>query len=240
MARLAWADGTTTLVATPHQLGTYGRTRGDAIRAQTDRFRRRLEEAGIPLTVLPGAEIRVEPDLLPRLRRGDLLTLGDHRRHVLLELPHDVYLPLDRIVSELSQAGIVAILGHPERNAGLLARPEILAPLVRAGCLLQITAGSLLGSFGREVQQLAVRLVEQGLVHFVASDAHGANSRRPLLGKAYEATEQLAGEETAMDLFCRNPGCVAAGQPLPGAGGRLAGTSRGGSVHRWFSRRKSA
>ena len=130
MARLAVSEGIRTVIATPHQLGSYGRNRGDAIRAQVARLRQLLDDHGVPLEVLPGADVRIEPDLVGKIRSGDVVTLADHRRYVLLELPHEVYLPLDRLLGELKVAGLVGILSHPERNQGILGQPRVLEGLL--------------------------------------------------------------------------------------------------------------
>jgi protein-tyrosine phosphatase len=221
MARLAVEDGTSTIVATPHQLGNFGHNRGDGVRRLVAELQLRLDAASIPLAVLPGADVRIEPDMVERLVRGDVLTLGDHRRHVLLELPHELYLPLEPLLEQLSRRKIVGILSHPERNQGILRQPDVLAPLVESGCLLQITAGSLCGTMGPECQQFSEWLLAEGLVHFVATDAHGPRSRRPLMRRAFERVVELAGELTAADLCGNNPGRVAAGQSVP-AGRRQA------------------
>lgn len=215
MARLAVGDGTSTIIATPHQLGSFSENRGDDIRARVTELQQRLDAAAIPLRVLPGGELRIEPGFAEGLARGDVLTLGDHHRHVLVELPHEIYLPLDTILEDLSRQKIVAILAHPERNLGLLRRPEVLAPLVDAGCLTQITAGSLCGTFGPESKELAEWLIEVGLVHFVASDGHGSRSRRPLIRRAHERVEAISDRQTADDLCCHHPARVSIGQTVP-------------------------
>jgi protein-tyrosine phosphatase len=223
LARLAADDGIATAVLTPHQLGAYGRNRGPDLLARAGQLRQLLDRRGVALCVLPGAEVRIEPGLLGKLQSGEVLTLADRRRHVLLELPPEVYLPLDRVVAELRAGGITAVLAHPERNAGILARPEVLVPLVRGGCLVQITAGSLVGSFGPQVQRLARRLVLDGLAHCTATDAHGVHCRRPRMTQAFECIRSLAGEETALALCCHNPARIAAGEPVEASGGGRRG-----------------
>jgi len=165
--------------------------------------------------VLPGADVRIETGMLDRLQDGDVLTLGDHRKHVLLELPHELFLPLEQVVESLERVGMVGILSHPERNEGILRRPEVVAPLVERGCLMQITAGSLCGTFGPECQRLSKWLLAEGLAHFVATDGHGPRSRRPLIRRAFERVVDLTGETVAMELCSRNPAAVAAGKDVP-------------------------
>jgi len=99
MAEMAVADGIATVVATPHQLGNYARNRGDTIRAYVARFQRELDARRIPLRVLPGADVRIEPDMVERLVGGDVVSLADLRRHVLLELPHELYVPLEGLLA---------------------------------------------------------------------------------------------------------------------------------------------
>lgn len=214
MAELAVADGIGTIVATPHQLGAFPRLDGRTIREAAAALQQLLDQRGIPLRILPGGELHVEPELIARLREGHLLSLADQGRHVLLELPAEVCLPLGRVLGQLDKLGCTGILAHPERNQALLAQPRILEEWLAAGCLVQVTAGSLLGTFGPHVQAFAERLVQRGQVHFVASDAHGPNRRRPLLRRAFERIVHLADESTAVDLCCRNPANVVAGRPV--------------------------
>jgi protein-tyrosine phosphatase len=214
MARLAAGDGIGTVVATPHQLGGFRHNSGEQIRRQVSELQQRLHDEGIPLNVLPGADVRIEPGMFDGLQKGDILTLGDHRRHVLLELPHDLYLPLEPVLDELKRHQIVGILSHPERNGGILRRPELVVPLVDRGCLMQITAGSICGNFGPDCRDLSEWLLEEGLVHFVATDAHGPRSRRPLMRPAFERVAELTTVAIASELCSENPAAVAQGQSI--------------------------
>jgi protein-tyrosine phosphatase len=236
MAEMAVSDGIGTIVATPHQLGNHAQNSGETIRAAVDRFQQTLRQRRIPLRVLPGADVRIEPDLVRKIRIGEVLTLADRRRHILLELPHDVYVPLDRLLADLSAVGIVGILSHPERNRGIINQPGVLRPLVQRGCLLQVTAGSLTGVFGQQVQRFSESLVEQGLVHFISTDAHGTKARPPKLGDAFQRVVELVGRKTAEDLFCRNPEAVARGEKVtPGCRRQSEKSTLTGWLRRTFS-----
>ncbi|NLE38784.1 MAG: hypothetical protein GX621_12235 [Pirellulaceae bacterium] len=232
MARAAVTDGIGATIVTPHQLGTNRQLDGPTIRAKTAHLQEYLDQNDVPLRVLPGAEVRVEPDLIDRIREGEVLTLADHGRYVLLELPHEVYIPLNDLLQNMRRAGLIGILAHAERNQGILHQPKVVSSLVDAGCLLQVTAGSLVGSFGPDVQKLAERLVEQGQVHFVATDAHGPKVRRPQMRRAYQRVVELAGYRMASDLFHRNPAAVIDDRSLAGHG-RGSDAKRSG-FRRWF------
>ena len=57
-------------------------------------------------------------------------------------------------------------------------RPDRVARLVQEGALVQVTAASLEGARDRAAQAAALRLLELGLVHVLASDAHGPHIGR--------------------------------------------------------------
>jgi protein-tyrosine phosphatase len=235
MSALAVSEGASVAIATPHQLGNFGQNRGDAIRQLIAELQERLRAARIPLQVLPGADVRIEPGMCERLISGDVLSLGDHRRHVLLELPHELYLPLEPVLDELNRHGMVGILSHPERNEGILRSPEVVASVVDHGCLMQVTAGSICGTFGPDCQDLSEWLLMEGLVHFVATDAHGPRSRRPLMQRAFDRVVELTSESMAIELFADNPAAVAEGQGVP-AGRRPAFRRK----RSWFTRKSAA
>ena len=214
MAAMALADGTETIICTPHQLGSYSHRTGDEIRTLVSQTQKVLDEHQIPLLILPGADVRIDSDMIDRLRSGDCVSLGDHRRHVLLELPHEMYMPLEPVLNQLRGIKMLGILSHPERNQGILRQPELLAPLVSSGCLMQITAESLLGVFGEQPQRLTEWMLLRGLVHFVASDGHSPRRRKPLMSQAKMRVADLVGEEVAVAICCNNPANVAAGRNI--------------------------
>lgn len=235
MARMAANDGIATIVATPHQLGNYSHNRAETILGLVGELQTRLDEEDIPLRVLPGADVRIEPEMVAKVLKGEVLALGGRTRYVLLELPHELYVPLDRLLAELEGAGLVGVLSHPERNLGLLAQPQVVESLVDAGCLMQVTAGSLIGTFGPPMTAMAERLLSRGLVHFLATDAHGPKSRRPLLRRAFERAAELAGHKAACAMCCDNPSLLVADRPIPR--GRTRVQRQG--LARWFTSRKA-
>ncbi|MEM6328919.1 MAG: CpsB/CapC family capsule biosynthesis tyrosine phosphatase [Planctomycetota bacterium] len=222
MALLAVDEGIEAVIATPHQLGAFDHNRGDEIRVRAVELQELLDTNGIPLRVLPGADVRIDAGMVQQITDGQVLSLADHRRHVLLELPHELYLPLGPVLDELRGRGMAGVLSHPERNKGILQQPSLIEPLVEAGCLMQVTAGSLMGGFGPASQALAEQMCRRGLVHFLATDAHGPKSRRPKLRDAHRRATELAGAEAA-DLWCREyPRLVAQGSDVPSGRVRVA------------------
>lgn len=238
MARIAVENGISTLIATPHQYAetcqlSSTQATCEAIRQKVQEFQAQLDEASISLRVLPGAELRIGEDLVKQVEADRLMTLADGGVYLLLELPHDIYIPIDRIVEQARQRGLRLVLAHPERNMGILAKQSIVEQLVHTGVYIQITGTSLEGTFGPEVQHFAEKILQAGHAHLVATDAHGANGRRPMLGRAYGRVVDSLGERAAQTLCCENPKAILAGQPMQ----TIASSSR--RFH-WFGRKNVA
>ncbi|WP_210494584.1 CpsB/CapC family capsule biosynthesis tyrosine phosphatase [Patulibacter sp. SYSU D01012] len=211
MAREHVARGVRTVVATPHVSWDY-RTTADEIAHAVDALGDALREEGIPLTVLPGAEVALTRAV--DLTREELaaLTLAGGR-WLLLEAPIAVDAPgLEGMIGMVQGRGVRVLLAHPERCAGFHGDPELLGRLVRGGCLGQVTASALTGAFGRTVEAAARRYVELGWVHVASSDSHDAVGRAPGLDGPVVAAgyEALAGWLT--DAV---PTALLAGDPPP-------------------------
>lgn len=219
LARCLVADGIGTVIATPHQLGCHEANTVERIHERTAEAQRRVRAAGIPLRVLPGGDARVRDHLPALVRAGRVATLGGRGRHVLLELPHDICLPLGRMLYELDAAEVVGILSHPERNPALMGDHGRLRAWVEQGCLVQITAASVVGDFGAAAQRACRRLIDDQLVHFVATDAHNVHRRPPRMRLAFEQVIAWSNRALATRLFISNPQAVADGRvvrpPLP-------------------------
>jgi protein-tyrosine phosphatase len=224
MAQMAYIDGTTSLIATPHQLGTNSSVCTGAIKEKVTLLQRKLNSVNIELSVVPGADVRIDPELPHLLKQGKVLTLADREKHVLLELPHDTYYPLDQLLKSLRKQGLVGILSHPERNRGIMKDPDVMWDVIEAGGLLQITAASLTGAFGSSCQEIAELAVDEGLIHFIASDAHDTKHRPFGMRDAYDTICDMAGEKLADLVCCENPARVFEGDDVKG--GLIGKTAR--------------
>jgi protein-tyrosine phosphatase len=115
----------------------------------------------------------------------------------------------------LQSAGYTLIITHPERYSALLGQPEMLAEMMRHGSLVQVTAASLYGRFGKMAEAFSNELLERNWIHFLASDGHNMTGRRPHLKRAYDYVFQKAGEETARRLCVTNPQAAVDGTAWP-------------------------
>ena len=193
MARIAVANGIGVIVATPHCLnGVYINWRKEIL-AGCAEFNAQLKKHDIPLKVLPGSEVRLSPEIIDALKSGRLMTMNDKGRHITLELP-DQFVPSATInfINRLKSRGITPIISHPERNLAIQHNVELLSDIIAAGALSQITARSLTGGFGEGAKRSCQEIIDQQLVHFMASDAHSPKNRPPLLDTPNNQLASLA------------------------------------------------
>jgi protein-tyrosine phosphatase len=203
------------VVATPHQLGRYNRFNSAAkIREAVEALSAELAESQIPLEIVPGGDVRIDPQVPSLLDRDEVLTVADRRRHLLLELPHELFVDPRSLLDSLLQRGIRPILTHPERYSYLHGSVDVVRSWVDRGAVIQITAGSLLGDFGSSVREMAIELVRQGLVELVATDAHDCERRTPRLSAAVKMLEASAGLEFARRVCLANPLAVFEGRDI--------------------------
>jgi len=205
MARQEVAQGVTVVACTSHILPGLYHNSGPAIRQATNELQATLDQEGIPLTLVSGADIHMAPAFVAGLRSGQLLTIADSR-YVLVEPPHHTAPPqLEDFFFNLVVAGYVPILTHPERLSWVPSRYEIVKKLVRSGVWMQITAGSFAGAFGRNALYWAERMLDEGCAHLIASDAHDAERRPPNLAAGRELVAKRVGREEADHLVLTRP-----------------------------------
>ncbi len=212
IAQEALRAGVTVLAATPHVRDDYP-TSVAAMTAALKAARKALRAAEVAVEVLPGAEVAF--DWLPRLELEELraFALGGSANHLLVEMPVFGW-PLNakEVIRRLREAGFTTVLAHPERNIVVQSSPQRLLELVRDGALVQLTAGSLLGNFGRAAMRASQELRAAELVHLLATDTHGSPGRAAALLPALESLHDPALSEW---LTHSVPRAIIDGEPCP-------------------------
>jgi protein-tyrosine phosphatase len=99
----------------------------------------------------------------------------------------------------------VPILTHPERLSWINSHYGAIERLARAGVWMQITAGSLAGAFGRNARYWAERMLDEGRVHILATDAHDTKKRPPNLREGRELAAVRVGADEAERLVVGRP-----------------------------------
>ena len=216
VARLAAADGTRTMVATPHVREDYP-FELDLIDRRTTALNERLEADGVELRVVAGAEVALSK--LSQLSPSELerVSLGSSRS-VLVESPYqEATDTVEDTLFKLQLESFHPILAHPERSPTFMRDPDRLERLVERGILCSVTAASMAGRFGRTVQSFTRLLFERGMVHDVASDAHDIRKRAPGLTAGFRLLDQqLPGVLGQIEwLTSEAPTAILEGRPLP-------------------------
>jgi len=208
MAEIALADGISGIVATAH-------IKEPLIDRQFlftchKMLTKCLEKRLIPVDIFLGGEVSIFIDSSV----SKFYTINK-TRYILVEFP-DVHLSKNagETLFNLIVNGFRPIIAHPERNSSILRKPDILFDLLNMQVLVQITAGSITGMFGPDSRACARFLLQKGVVSFIASDAHSAGHRRPVLSEGVQAAGKIIGKQEALKLVTTNPRVMLADEPI--------------------------
>jgi protein-tyrosine phosphatase len=212
MVRIAAESGTTDIVATPHANLDYS--------FQPDLIAQRLVElrdAAPPgLRIHYGCDFHLAYDNVQDALSNPTKYAINHGSYLLVEFSDlAIFGTTTEIFDRLLQAGLVPVITHPERNVLLQKRADDLRRWAEMGVLLQVTGQSLLGRFGRRAAEFSEFLIDEQLVHCIASDAHDTRDRTPRLDDARQWLHSRYGEELASNLLVDNPGAMIHNKPLP-------------------------
>lgn len=212
MAQSALEDGIRVLAATPHVRDDYPTSPAE-MEAALSELRQAVGQAGLELELRPGGELalahlaRLEPTELRRFG------LGGSDTWLLFEFPYAGWpLGLLQIAVRLAGEGFQLVLAHPERNQEVQTRPERLREFLDVGMLVQLTAASVDGRLGRHARDTSFAMLELGLAHLLASDAHAPSIRAIGLSAAVEA---IGDPELTRWLTVDVPASLIASTPLP-------------------------
>ncbi|MFC7786752.1 tyrosine-protein phosphatase [Rossellomorea sp. GCM10028870] len=194
MAKQAVSEGIHTIIATPHHRnGKYDNVKSDILPLVKE-VNDRLREEHINLQVLPGQECRIYGEILEDYQKGDILPLNQVSQYLFIEFPSSsVPRYAEKLLYDIQVAGLTPVIVHPERNAELIERPEKLYKLVQGGAATQLTASSLTGYFGKNIQKFSQQMIQANLTHFIASDAHNIRNRTFKMEEAMDYIEKKYG-----------------------------------------------
>ena len=196
-------EGITEIISTSHSNHPYYNVNYQTVKNKVNLLHQMVIEHSIPLTIHTGHEVRLSENIISNYQTNEIHTLANSQ-YLLLELPSTtVPFYTENIIRDLLKEGITPIIAHPERNKAIAEQPSKLEKLIYSGALAQITAGSLAGHFGKEIQKLSLDLIKANLVHAYGSDVHNATTRPFLFEKGLlflEKKKQL----DAVDVLLEN------------------------------------
>jgi protein-tyrosine phosphatase len=214
MCRIASSEGIGYSVALAHQNEQYPEVTPQLIRERVPLLSQALREAAIPLSVYPCAEVMADPDLEARWGRGELFSVADRGKYLLVEMPHGLFVDLRPASQRLRKAGVRILLAHAERQPEFLHDPGRIEQFIEAGCLVQVNSASVTNPSSGEDEKALRDWFRRGVVHVMGSDAHSPRRRRPQMREAYEQVVRWAGAGVADRVFSTHATAILHGLPL--------------------------
>ncbi len=195
MAKNAVEEGITHILATPHHKAHGWDNEKKEVKKLVDELQNEIDKNNIPLTIFSGQEVRIYGDIIEDIEADKILFIDESNQYLLIEFPSTT-IPAytERLFYQLQQFGVTPIVVHPERNRAVQKDPNRLKELIDKGALSQLTAGSYVGGFGKEIEKLSKDLIEANMIHFIASDSHNVTNRKFHLKEAYDKLEAEYGE----------------------------------------------
>lgn len=194
------------IIVTPH---FYHRGRGQCsakrILEETDRLREALRRQGIEFKLHAGNEIyysHAVPDLLDQ---GEALTLAGSRYALIEFSPVERFEAVRDGLYNILQSGHFPVLAHAERLEVLADRVDRLDQLVSMGAYIQMNLGSVKTKADHRRRHFVKKAMESGLVHFLATDAHGSTGRTPEARRDLEHVRRKFGETFLTRMMYDNP-----------------------------------
>lgn len=189
MLRMSVDGGVTKQVLTPHiHFGQFNNTKAD-LQQRFEQFQILVDEANIKVELQLGAEVRIGPEIMQFVAQDAIPCLGkvEGKRTFLLEFPRqEIPFGSDNLVKWLLAKDYLPVIVHPERNRTFLEQRHKLQTFIDLGCPLQLTASSLTGKFGADVQKMSEELLAEEMVSAIASDCHNLKGRPPDLGPTWQ------------------------------------------------------
>jgi protein-tyrosine phosphatase len=208
MGRIAASEGIEVMACTPHFMpGLYDNTAPD-IRQRIAQLNDEFSQHDIDVALVVGSDAHMRPDFVNCLRDGSILTLHDSR-YVLFEPPH-IVMPqrLDDLLFNIQASGYVPVLTHPERLKWIEQGYDAVLEFAKSGVMIQLTAGSMTGRFGKRAAYWSQRMLADGIVSIIATDCHNLDSRPPHLVKAFEMAQSELGDDEGLNLVLRRPALI--------------------------------
>lgn len=204
LVRDSFTDGVSTMIATPHAFnGVYECTPVEIIQKCSE-LSQELRKEGILMNIRPGSEVHLTHDIIAKYDQGQLMTLNNLRNHILLELPTMfIYEGVIAVIRQFAERGITTIIAHPERNETIRKHFPVVSSMIQEGAMMQITAASLTGGFGKKTMKMAERMLAKDTVSLIASDIHPY--RKFMMRQALRKVILKSGRRKAEEIFQVNP-----------------------------------
>lgn len=191
MLKKAELSGTTDIIATPHFMRGRFEVEYNEVVHRVEKLKKISRENNIDINIYSGQEVYYSRNILEYYNDKIIGTINN-TKYMLIELPM-LEFNLDEVINtiyELQIRGIKPIIAHPERYKPFIKKPSMINALAKEGMLFQLNAGSIAGSFGKDVKKTAAKYLENDIYSFIGSDGHRDKGRDTDMTEALKALER--------------------------------------------------
>lgn len=202
MAEKAISQGITHILCTPHHNNGKYSNPADQVINKVAELQQELDRRNLNLTLLEGQEVRITGTLLEDIARSEILFTDLDDKYILIEFPTgEVPAYTEQLFFKLLSQGHTPVIVHPERNAIFRKDPNELIPFLEMGVLTQLTAPSIVGVFGKDIQKTAKQMLKHNMLYMVASDAHNVRNRTFYMEEACEIIRKERGQRKVDEMM---------------------------------------
>ena len=208
MAKIAYSEGIRKIINTSHYHPNFEYIKGKELFECIKEFNNTLKENNIDIEVFIGNELYYSEDIIDIIEQKEFYTLNNSK-YLLIEFP-PIRFPknLVDIIYEIKIRGYIPILAHVERYKEVQENINLIYECINEGALIQVNASSIMGKNRKEAEKTSKILLDNNMVHFIATDAHSSERRRPLIKETYNYVVDKYGDKFAEILFIENPSKV--------------------------------
>lgn len=204
MINIAYKNGIRTMIATPHyEVGRYEDNK-DEIEKYYLKLKALIARKYPDFNLFLGNEIFFSYGVVDSLNENKINTMAGSR-YVLIEFsPNEKLEYINKSLNEIINGGYIPILAHTERYEEVMASLDNVEKLVDAGVYIQINASTIAGRNGKGIRRKVLKLIKNGLVHFVGTDTHSDGRRAPELTECIKYLEKKTDTKTVSRLLMEN------------------------------------
>lgn len=204
--------GVSRVYFTPHYMRNVYMNTQKVLEPLFNEICQKVQTAGLKMELRLGCEYFLDA-YAAEIINEERLTLGASNYILVETMMQQIPSDFTANIYQLQKAGYRIILAHPERYQDFILNPELVEELMHRDIYLQVNAGSFLGIYGKAVERTAFRLLDEGWLHFIASDNH-ANQEVSFQAIIFQMISENLSEAIAQKLLVENPGSIEDGKSI--------------------------
>lgn len=205
MVTRAYEEGIRYMMATPHFYPGHKNADAKKIEDVFSEVKKNVQSRFPDVELMLGNEIYYKDEALDLLQKKEIHTLNGSR-YILVEFNVGLeYKKIYEAIKRFTMRGYYPIIAHVERYVALFKHEDLIKELVDTGAYIQVNAETFMGGIFDPYKKFCLGLADKGLVHFLGSDAHNNNNRRPIMEQAVNVLRKKIDSEVLEKILVYNP-----------------------------------